>query len=690
MTLNITTIMRIKNIFMATLLGVMLHSCEFLDVVPDDTSTLDDAFKTETNAGNFIYGCYSVMPAFLDFRNNEAWATTPEMIGSPHWTSEWFYYLIVQRCNYSPAYGGSALWKNMYDGIRNCWIFLNNIDKTVPVKWTQEEFEKNKKQWIGEAYFLIGYYHLCLMQAYGPVVISDQLLDSDAPAEEMMQTRRPYDECVERVAAFFDKALEYLPDSYNDSNLGRATSITAEALKARLFLYAASPLYNGNTDYADFKNKAEFGGEQLISTTYDKEKWKKALDQYEKAITKAESKNFRLYEYTGNTSGLTDFDKAVANSRYKIAAGWDSPELIWPYTGRKETLGYSNGFNYHAILHGISNETVPIGGLGTTLWTARLYLTKNGKEIDKDPNYDYTNCMQVDNDEVLKLNKNREPRFYADLGYDRGPYEISNANGLDTITIKMRFQGKTGSSYYNPEEAHGAKDNASDQLYGGYAIKKLVNPKTTIQDGNNNVAAYPFPIVRLAELYLGYAEAYVNYYGKLDGKGAEYFNLIRKRAGLGGIEETHPNATPEELIEAVRREKTVEFMFEGQMFWDYRRWKIAKEAWSGMEGGMPALNVYGTTAEEFNREVKADMMPFVFKEEGYLYPIQQEYLISNRVTARGETLRIRLMEGFHTEQLKVNTLDDPKRWWEVIDRTTGEIVPTDKWEFDEASDKIIS
>ena len=53
MTLNITTIMRIKNIFMATLLGVMLHSCEFLDVVPDDTSTLDDAFKTETNAGNF-------------------------------------------------------------------------------------------------------------------------------------------------------------------------------------------------------------------------------------------------------------------------------------------------------------------------------------------------------------------------------------------------------------------------------------------------------------------------------------------------------------------------------------------------------------------------------------------------------------------------------------------------------------
>lgn len=628
MTLNTKTIMKIRNIFMAALLGAALHSCEFLDVVPDDTSTLDDAFKTETNAGNYIYGCYSVMPAFLDFRNNEAWSTTPEIIGSPHWTTDWFYYLIVQRSNYSPAYGGSALWKNMYGGIRNCWIFLDNIEKTVPVKWSQDEFEKNKKQWIGEAYFLIGYYHFCLMQAYGPVVISDKLLESDAPAQEMMQARRPIDECVERIAGFFDKAMEYLPDSYNDSNLGRGTTIIAQALKARLYLYAASPLYNGNADYADFKNKAEYGGEQLVPTTYDAEKWKRALDQYEIAINAAVAKGFKLYEYTGNTAGLSDFDKAIANSRYKIAAGWDSPELIWPYTGTKETMGYGNGFSRHAILHGITNETAPIGGLGTTLWTARLYLTKNGREIDKDPNYDYANSMKVDDDEVLRLNKNREPRFYADLGYDRGPYEISNANGLDTITIKMRFQGKKGGEYH-PEELHGARDNASDQLYGGYAVKKMINPRTTIQDGNNNVAAYPFPIIRLAELYLGYAEAYVNYYRKLDGDGAKYFNLVRKRAGLGTIAETHPNATPEELIEAVRREKTVEFMFEGQMFWDYRRWKIAKEAWKGMEEGMPALNVYGFTPEDYNKEVKANMMPFVFKEEGYLYPIQQEYLNKN-------------------------------------------------------------
>ncbi len=68
--------------------------------------------------------------------------------------------------------------------------------------------------------------------------------------------------------------------------------------------------------------------------------------------------------------------------------------------------------------------------------------------------------------------------------------------------------------------------------------------------------------------------------------------------------------------------------------------------------------------------------------------VQQEYLISERVTARDTKLRIKLMKGFHTEQLKVNNIDDPKRWWEVIDRTTGEIVPTDRWEYDAATEEV--
>ena len=63
--------------------------------------------------------------------------------------------------------------------------------------------------------------------------------------------------------------------------------------------------------------------------------------------------------------------------------------------------------------------------------------------------------------------------------------------------------------------------------------------------------------------------------------------------------------------------------------------------------------------------------------------IQQEYLITDRYTAKQSSLTITLMRGFHTEQLKPNYIDDPKVWWEVIDRTTGEVVSPDCWEYDQ-------
>lgn len=69
--------------------------------------------------------------------------------------------------------------------------------------------------------------------------------------------------------------------------------------------------------------------------------------------------------------------------------------------------------------------------------------------------------------------------------------------------------------------------------------------------------------------------------------------------------------------------------------------------------------------------------------------VQQEYLITDRMTAKSWTLSIELMKGFHTQQLKVNTIDDPKRWWEVVDRTTGKVIPVENWFYDEATGEVI-
>lgn len=69
--------------------------------------------------------------------------------------------------------------------------------------------------------------------------------------------------------------------------------------------------------------------------------------------------------------------------------------------------------------------------------------------------------------------------------------------------------------------------------------------------------------------------------------------------------------------------------------------------------------------------------------------IQQMYVMTPFYTAEGESLRIPLMRGLYPDMLKPNTRDDITRWWEVIDRTTGEIVPTERWSYEDASGDVV-
>ena len=69
--------------------------------------------------------------------------------------------------------------------------------------------------------------------------------------------------------------------------------------------------------------------------------------------------------------------------------------------------------------------------------------------------------------------------------------------------------------------------------------------------------------------------------------------------------------------------------------------------------------------------------------------IQQMYIMTDFYSAVSDKLSIHLMDHIYPAMLKVNTRDDKKRWWEVMDRTTGEPVPTDKWSYDEESGNVI-
>lgn len=606
--------MKIKHIIMSCLLGAMLGSCSYLDIVPDDTPTLDDAFKNESSAEGFVYSCYNKIPNYMHLRTNASWVTTPELVGSAHWTVQWFVFMQMQQAIYNAANPILDVWQTSYDGIRQCYTFLDNIDKVVPVKEAPDVFAAKKKAWKGEVRFLIAYYHFLLLQNYGPIVVIDHLIATDAPAEEMFQKRLPYDECVNKITAMFDAAIPDLPATVNDANLGRATSVIAESLKARMLLQAASPQFNGNAEYSNFKDK---DGVQLISLTYDKEKWRKAMDQCWLAIQAAERNRVELYRYVPKGGKpLSPRDQAIANCRHVIVEPWNQ-ELIWGYSGWKENFGDGGSIQAHTIPHGISASTgAPYGALGPTLWSTELFLTENGLPIDKDPNFHYADRFKIPEgeSEIPYMHRNREPRFYGSVGFDDGDYTVNS----DTIKLALKFK-----------EKHGAKDGNSDQLYGGYALCKFTHPNTFVGLGNNSLQFYPFPIIRLAELYLSYAEAYAEYNGRLDGEAEIRFNKIRERAGLPAIQVTNPGAQGDDLINVIRREKTVEFMYEGQMLYDYRRWKVAVKEFAGMDKGMTGLNVYGNTSADFYKTMSLDRQPFVFRSSQTLAPIKQDYLNKN-------------------------------------------------------------
>lgn len=603
-----------KKIFIYLFASLFLSSCNYLDVVPDDSPTLADEFRNENTAENFVYSIYSFIPQVNHVRNDVDRATTNEMVGANHWTKDYFNFIRFQQGDQNPSSVVNDIWANNYRGIRQAYIFLNNIENVKPLTISQVEYDAKKKVWIAEAKFLIAYFHFYLLEHYGPIVLIDKEIPTTASLEEMSLPRRPYDECVAFIAKLIDEAMVDLPETVDASNLGRVTKVAAQSIKSKMYLTAASPLWNGNAElYSDFKNK---DGEQLVNLTFDKEKWKKAMDETQKAISMAEAVGNKLYEYT-RTNITNPFDKAVMNTRWQMVDPWNS-ELIWGYSGKKESDDASSSFQYIAIPIGWRTGA-PYGSLAATLTTVELFYSKNGIPADKDPNYDWTNRFQMASglpagQETIKLHTEREPRFYAYIGYDRGKYEISST----TRTLLL----KAG-------ETNGMKSFTSDHLFSGYAIKKGVHPETRVDATAFTQTNYPFPIVRLAELYLNYAEASANYSNSLDANGLKYINAVRTRAGIPGIFQAYGNIAGADLIKAIQRERMIELMFEGHWSRDLKRWKLAESYYAADRNGLKGLYSRGKTAQEFYKTTVLEKKELIFDKKHYLLPINQTYVNNN-------------------------------------------------------------
>lgn len=639
--MNIQSIKKVKKsgvlyLLQAVIVLSLLSGCEdYLDVVPDNVATIDNSFTLRNEAEKYLFTLYAYLP-----KNGDGWYNAGMMsgdeiflpLGIPNsWHAAFRIALGQQNAN-DPLFdewsgtrkGNGNAWEHqkMWVGINHCNRFIENMLKPGNVA-DMDSLEI--KQWVAEAKVLKAYFHFHLFKMYGPIPV---MRNNPEITPDPEVKRLPVDSVVNYVAELVDEALPNLPRvQIRSTGLGRMNKSIALAIKAKTLLYAASPLFNGNPDYAGFVDN---DGVQLIPSQFDQTKWERARDALALAIGAAEGIGHHLYSYMNDTRDLSPETIQEMTIRNSVTSIW-APEHVW---------ALSNSYFNNQFLCMPPPERSDASRFN--LWgqwcapikMAKLFYTKNGVPIDEDRTLDFSNYMTVrksviseryqiePNYETARLNFDREPRFYASLGFDGGTWYMVDANddGADegNYFLQTKNSDRAGYGFYNAYSET------------GYYVKKLVSPESTT-NGSVIWREYPWPEIRLADLYLMYAETL----NETDDRtlALQYVDTIRARAGLRGVENSwvafskNPAkfGSKDGLREIIHQERLIELAFEGHRFWDLRRWKKAAEI---MNQSITGMNIRAETAESYNLEIEVYQQRFVSPRD-YLWPIDIDELRKN-------------------------------------------------------------
>lgn len=569
-------------------------SCDYLDIVPGNVATMDMTFQTRNSAEKMLYTCYNYIPSTANPWGNPGIGSSDEVWNNAektyYYANETAFRIAKGLQNTSDPYlnywSGGQGGSNLFVGIRDCNIFLENVDKVPDMPRSEKE------RWKAEIKFIKAYLHIWLFQLYGPIPFVDKNIDVDASTEDVKVEREPVDDVVAKITGLLDEAIgsNALPEHIRarDTELGRVTKAAALAIKARLLTYAASPLYNGNQDFAGWKDSE---GRNMINPEYDERKWELARDACKEAIDAAVTAGHGLYTFDEPVKNISDTTRLELTLRHTLTKKFGD-ELIWGL-GRRNTEDLMRIVNPPLTTYHLSNQLFWVKMMhNPTLEIVEEFYTRNGVPIDEDKDYDYEgryDVIKVPHDhqyyadttaKTARLHLFREPRFYAWVGFDNGKwFNMEVTDDKHSYVLHSKSGGLAGRSL----------DNYS---VTGFFTKKLVSYELVLTQSTNTggqCSSYAFPIIRLADLYLLYAECLNECKDSPDEEVYEYIQLVRDKAGLdretGGLVETwatyssNPDKpkTKDGMRDIIQRERMIELAFEGQRFYDLRRWKLAMD-----------------------------------------------------------------------------------------------------------------
>lgn len=500
-----------------------------------------------------------------------------------------------------------------YKYIRQANIFLQ---KAHPIMTTGTQgdqlLEDELTQMKANVRFMRAFYHYLLFEQYGPIIlVKDKIYNA---TEDQDVPRNTVDEVIEYIDSELTAVASELTQEpiFEDKDY-RAwpTKGVALAVRAKLWLYATSPLLNGG--YREALSVTNPDGTRLFPD-YDAGKWEKALAACKDFIDYAEAGRYELYkEYKDDNGAVIDPDKSVYNLFQKY-----THEIIWA-TANNDW----GGMNGDAFDRRIAPrcEKNGLGSTGVTQELVDAFYMKDGFPVSataylpqstlyqeegygtyKDQNDNFS--KKYTNVTVSNRYLNREPRFYNTVFFNGRQWPVSCNQVL----------------FYNGGNSGVQEGQAT---LTGYMLFKRFNRSVSLTNPGVASQFRPSIIFRLADFYLMYAEA-ANEVNPNDARVLKYLNLVRERAGLPDIETLNPAIRGNQELQraAIQRERQIELATEGQRYFDVRRWMIADKNGEGRQNGyVHGMNVRGESndKEDFNRIVEASQI--VFNRKMYLYPM---------------------------------------------------------------------
>ncbi|WP_442588701.1 RagB/SusD family nutrient uptake outer membrane protein [Pedobacter sp. AW31-3R] len=428
-----------------------------------------------------------------------------------------------------------------------------------------------KTRMLGEARYLRAwYYHFLLVNFGGVPLIGDQVFGIN---DIINIPRSSFEESVNYVVSELDAVAAILPapSGYAEENYGRATRGACLALKARVLLYAASPLFNGQSVATGELAKV------VSYPAYDVSHWQKAADAAEAVIN---SGYYSLMEDNTTAAGYGFYNTFL--KRFP-----NTESIFMANRGTNRDLEWY----YNPPSRGGAKNSQPTEQL------ARAFPMKNGKST-----YDASSGFDPANPYV-----NRDPRFYYSIIHNGALYYSTSTGNLAPVN-----------TYLNAP-TDGYLLVGTGPTTTGYYGRKLCD--VNISSNSSFVTERGLPLMRYAEMLLNYAEA-INEAGQTS---LAYPKLaaIRRRAGIDegadGLYGMKAGMTTEEMRTFIQNERRVELMNEDHRWNDIRRWKIAEAVNNGYNKAMKITK----TGDIFTYEVVNTIRMHVFRPKQYLMPIPQ-------------------------------------------------------------------